>query len=1449
MEPTMARLASPRLVSSALLLALLMTALYPQPAFADEGTPPPDDPATSEGTPAADLPAEPSPDEAPATPVPDDLTATPAPDVPEAPAATDEASPKEAQPAADAPAQEAPLAEALAELPEGTTVAAVDAQGEPVPLVSNQAEAILASGDPIWCPASVKAPTPGFGGPGECSPSQTSMADLVTWLIGAPPPMDGIIWIEGGPQADVSAITLDGDALDEMDLFRLTLRGGWAGSGSSATTPLDLAIPGTGSTFSVPLNIINWHNDVTLMDILVDSSLSTEPALVVSTTGKATLTRVAARDNAGTGVTIDNRAGTSDVAVTSGYFGGNAGDGLNIASSGMITLVDVLAEGNTGYGAYLDNSGALTAKNVVLTSGDNEFYDNDSDGLYVQSRGAISIKDLTASGNGGNGAYLDKTGTAAITLTGVNIFAENTGNGLQISALGPVSASNLVADLNGGYGASIDNSTASTPQAVTLTGSNEFKRNLGGLAITSTGAITVNNLTASYNLDGNGATLHNDVASAVGDVRLTGSVMANGNYFDGLEIGSFGAVALANVTASGNATSDTDGYGAYIENNAAGSAKAVTVTGAGTFNDNYFAGLYVVSRGAVTLSKITASGNGAAGAYLDNTVSGPAAPQAVTLSVASVFDANGDVGLSVASFGAITIANLTANDNGSMGAALDNYQTGTATKANKITLTGLNTTNGNTGSGLEATSPGAIAIANLHALWNGGYGAHLSSISTKSSAILLSGMNEFAHNGLTGLDAHSGGPITLPDLESRDNGGDGLSLSNIDAPANATADISIGTGKAGWCNALSGNDYGLRLYSRGAITLNNMCVSENGIDASDGYGAWIDNTASGWVTPVVLKGTNSFAGNYSGGLVIQSYGAISANNLTANENINGGGAVLNNIITPHSYVIPPQKVSLTGSSQFSWNMGTGLNISSYGALTLNNLSAEGNGNDGIVATNYNTKMIRSALTIAGYANVSDNAGNGLTLDSLGTIKVTSLRAWGNSGYGASFTNYHMYGGGGITMSGAGNNFFENGLYGLHVSSSGPLVINASDGLDAWDNGTYGAGLESFGVKGAIILAAPSGQSHSFTGNLGGDGLTVSTSGPIVMTDINCSSNSGTGLAIDTTISSLWPQYDVIIKTAGTFSSNGGDGLRVNSYGAITLANITASGNGGYGANLDNYQLGEIPIAKPISLTGTSTFNLNGDDGLRALSVGAITASNLNAHGNGDDGIHLDNQWGYADYPAAAVTVSGTNSFEENAVDGLRVYSFGPILASNISGNANGNDGTYFETWGWWAPQSVTLTGTNTFTGNGDGVTLEGDGLRVYADGPITVSNIVATGNFEDGAYLDNIFYYYSEFPGYPEITLLGSSAFSENTRNGLDVQASGAVNLAGVAASENGDSGVTASSDFGSITLSCASLLYNGNYGFNLTSPLSILLKGVHAFGNIAGNFATGSLTEVRSCP
>jgi hypothetical protein len=283
----------------------------------------------------------------------------------------------------------------------------------------------------------------------------------------------------------------------------------------------------------------------------------------------------------------------------------------------------------------------------------------------VSTYGAIAINttSLSASGNGtsgtsGSGVYLYNAGSTSltlpsVTLKGVNSFNNNYSDNLQITTLGVITLNSISAnDSASGHGASINNSTDG--KGVTLTGTNVFNGNyLTGLRINSDGAVTLNNITASGNLNGYGLDSENQLAGSAYAFKLTGTNTFNNNSSENLYVLSKGAISANNVTANFS----TGGNGMYLDNTA-GSSAGITLTGINTAIGNSGVGISIHSNnGNINLSKVTADGNTGTGLYIDAGTTGN-----VTLTCGS-FTNNGGYGVTVATNGTLTLIGAVSSGN------------------------------------------------------------------------------------------------------------------------------------------------------------------------------------------------------------------------------------------------------------------------------------------------------------------------------------------------------------------------------------------------------------------------------------------------------------------------------------------------------------------------------------------------------------------------------------------------------------------------------------------------------------------------------------------------------------------------------------------------------------------------------------------------------------------
>jgi hypothetical protein len=290
-------------------------------------------------------------------------------------------------------------------------------------------------------------------------------------------------------------------------------------------------------------------------------------------------------------------------------------------------------------------------------------------------------------------------------------------------------------------------------------------------------------VTASGNELGSGAGLSNETTFLItptAGVTFTGIGVFSENYYSGLEVTSNGPlnVLTTSLTANQNGQISLSGYGVTLNNDTAASPQVVKLTGTGVFNGNYSTGLSVVSDGAISANNLTAnlSSNGF-GVRLYNAGAG-AVNGAVTLTGVNTFNGNDVDGLNVQSLGAITLNSVTANKNGppasgAAGASIDNAASSLPLG---VKLTGTNTFDGNDGGGLQVYSDGAITINNLTASHSvAGFGASLQNTSAGASGgVTLTGVNAVSENAGAGLDILTTGAVSLTKVTADGNTGDGL---------------------------------------------------------------------------------------------------------------------------------------------------------------------------------------------------------------------------------------------------------------------------------------------------------------------------------------------------------------------------------------------------------------------------------------------------------------------------------------------------------------------------------------------------------------------------------------------------------------------------------------------------------------------------------------------------
>ena len=121
---------------------------------------------------------------------------------------------------------------------------------------------------------------------------------------------------------------------------------------------------------------------------------------------------------------------------------------------------------------------------------------------------------------------------------------------------------------------------------------------------------------------------------------------------------------------------------------------------------------------------------------------------------------------------------------------------------------------------------------------------------------------------------------------------------------------------------------------------------------------------------------SKFTDNANNGVQISTMGDISLLDVISTGN-QGGGALLSNTISNTSAT-----VQILGTNAFSGNSGRGLYILSDGNITLNSITADGNGSNGVDVNN-TFSSTNATVNITGTNNFTGNAGYGIARFALG----------------------------------------------------------------------------------------------------------------------------------------------------------------------------------------------------------------------------------------------------------------------------------------------------------------------------------------------------------------------------------------------------------------------------------------------------------------------------------
>lgn len=933
---------------------------------------------------------------------------------------------------------------------------------------------------------------------------------------------------------------------------------------------------------------------------------------------------------------------------------------------------------------------------------------------------------FTLSGFSINGGVTVYSNTGALTLNDLGV-RNTTGDGIiVVDQAGATTVTNVESSENRGIGFVYSNTNLATAYPLTVTNS-EF-----------------NNNGANNDMDEAGALIYNK-----GPVTVNG-VSASGNKGDGMFIYTLGTVIVKNGIFSNN-TERTGSYemwgdGLLVYNQTNGSA--VTLENV-QVHGNADTGVWVAIRGPVTAKNITASRNRWQGMLVSNDYPNTGLYFPTTVSITdSEFNLNGWHGLEILATGTVTLSYINANNNDGGGVYIDNCLwkdtacrgTGLVTILNPYQTPATYSFNGYSSygpfDGLNIISAGTVSITGISASWNAGNGVNImNNIPGKIGGVTINALpatdtihpqSGFYRNNGYGIAIYSNGAIAIngtPTYTMRvdRNGSGGIVIGESTAPAGRSVLIK-------GVDLYNNSGDAIFIINKGAITLDTVWVNNPwGLEMyTSGYGFNLNNAiGTGGVT--ITNSAANYVGEY--GFYILSKGAVSLKNVStfrtgkAGMHIDNIGASL------------AQPVTIT-DGKIEQAHGTGIEILSRGTVAINGTN---------LFNNSGSHLPQNSIDLNGYAN-----------------DVTWFDFYGAAGDTVSITmNYNGYAN--IQLINVGNNgevIWSDGSGYWSDTFASPMITLPQDGiyyviLD-WDSdwhtdynyllnfrfnstspfsnsaeGYNGIYIDNSSGVGDVTIQGTTINPNPWVSNNSGNGIMVLSKGNIKLLKTNIQCNKEAGVILINSIASTPKSV-----TAGNLDiyDNGGNGLFINSIGAVSLSNIASRENYASGILVDNciYDSGlkKCKGAGAIILNGTANdLSVNGNYGGYFYTVGSVTINNLDTGGNGTSGVYIGAP-ALADLavkPATGgvtLTKSGNffNTANDNGAYGWYVYTYGRVALQNLSVNNNLSTGIYIDNSNAAAAKPVSLTDVNVNTSGNIGI-------DIHALGTVTLKGTSASKSF------------------------------------------------------------------------------------------------------------------------
>lgn len=879
--------------------------------------------------------------------------------------------------------------------------------------------------------------------------------------------------------------------------------------------------------------------------------------------------------------------------------------------------------------------------------------------------------------------------------------------------------------------------------------------------------------------------------------NLPGGFLLQGFTIDG-EVtftNNKGLIMLQNMTLD---QKFTDGYGLKIENHIGpvtlNQVRVANARNFGVYIDNvYPAG---AASGAVTVNNLNILNTGA-----DSGVTSPwygglyiRSNSPVTINGLFIKDTESGGALIHSGAGAVTIKNGYVGFSHIFDAGSTPYDgfglriLGDAAKVGTITLDNLRLYN-NQGDGLNITAASTVKINNVFSSGNNEeFGIHIGDTVYGYAATSLTITSSQFNWNKSGNSVVIKGPVSITNTEFSGNWGDeagdeatGLYLNN--STAGGAAVVLIGVS--------ANNNYldGLHIITSGNATLTTIQAFHNGAT-----GAEINALAG--LGNVTL--TNSiFNDNGGDGLSIVAQKNITLKLVEASNNVEFGAKLNNSLGTGN---VTLQGTGTSGNN-FHKNGTFGLSIHSRGVVSITNISTDGNFDDGVAIDTTSGRGGVSILAASPYwlnAFTFSRNGNGLTIFSLGNIKLVNVAAWQNARTGVELDNCRHNGGctgfGSVTISSLGtstvNSFNDNGSRGLVVHSFGNISLNNVEASRNEDIGIhlYNFETNSLGKASVGNISIKNLTWRDVSENRKG-GINVVSNGNILLNGVSVNNNFSYGASLNI-IGSI--ARTITVSNSSFNDTVNGKGLNIYNSGKVSLSSVSARGND----VVEEYiGLGES-VKEKISGNNRGqpdrwTYSEGNEDQVIAGWIDSSDFTPLLTVWDATDEVFVTYDWsdGYFWFDTVAyheylffiageeAEYTGRYTFEMyeyiDKGDGTPVD-----LGKTFANDGLGGTGIYVNNDSGIA--SVTFTSPATYRAEVND--NSGDGLFVRSNGAVTVNNLNAYGNGNMGVNITTN----AGSAVIPATVALSGLETNWNGGHGVGVQALGSILYSSSASGGNG---------------------------------------------------------------